>query len=193
MPQKILRFAVLLSALFIAACSTTVTGPSTSTSSNTSSRAQLVRDARQAMDNLYATTPRAKELSANSSGVLIFPDVLKAGLLVGGAGGDGVLFSNNGEVLGYYNVSALSYGLQAGAQKFSEAMFLMTPGAKQYLNSSDGWSVGSGPSIVVADTGMGKDFSTTTARSDVYAFIFGQAGLMAGIGVQGQKITRLGE
>ncbi|WP_233271575.1 lipid-binding SYLF domain-containing protein [Paraburkholderia acidiphila] len=67
-------------------------------------------------------------------------------------------------MLGYYNVSALSYGLQAGAQNFSEAMSLMTPGAKQYLDSSD-----------------------------VYAFVFGQTGLMAGLGVQGQKITKLTE
>ncbi len=145
------------------------------------------------MNSLYASTPHAKSLADNSFGILIFPGILKAGFLVGGAGGDGVLFSKDGRVLGYYNVSALSYGLQAGAQNFSEAMFLMTPGAKQYLDSSDGWSVGAGPSVVLADTGMAKDFSTTTVRSDVYAFVFGQTGLMAGLGVQGQKITKLTE
>jgi lipid-binding SYLF domain-containing protein len=70
-------------------------------------------------------------------------------------------------------------------------MFLMTPKAREYLDSSAGWSVGMGPNVVVAKAGMAKDLSTTTLRSDVYAFMFGQTGLMAGLGVQGQKITKL--
>jgi lipid-binding SYLF domain-containing protein len=191
MSRIFLRLALLLSVSVIAACNMANIGPSTTASSTASSHAELVRDARQALNNLYATTPRARELHASSYGILIFPGVMKAGLLVGGEGGNGVLFSKEGKVLGYYNVSALSYGFQAGAQNFSEAMFLMTPGAKRYLDSSDGWSIGSGPSVVVADTGMAVDLSTTTERSDVYAFVFGQSGLMAGLGVQGQKITRL--
>jgi lipid-binding SYLF domain-containing protein len=191
MSRIFLRLALLLSVSFVAACNMTTTGLSTISASSASSHAQLVRDARQALDNLYATTPHARELHANSYGILIFPGVIKAGLLVGGEGGNGVLLAKDGKVLGYYNVSALSYGFQAGAQDFSEAMFLMTPGAKRYLDSSDGWSVGTGPSVVIADAGIAKDFSTTTERSDVYAFVFGQSGLMAGLGVQGQKITRL--
>jgi lipid-binding SYLF domain-containing protein len=69
-------------------------------------------------------------------------------------------------------------------------MFLMTDDALSYLNSSNGWSVGVGPSVVVVDAGMGKSMTTTTLKSDVYAFIFGQQGLMAGLGVQGQKISK---
>jgi lipid-binding SYLF domain-containing protein len=75
-------------------------------------------------------------------------------------------------------------------QSFSEAMFLMSDSAVSYLNSSDGWSVGVGPSVVVVDAGMGKSMTSTTLKSDVYAFIFGQQGLMAGMGVQGQKISK---
>ena len=101
------------------------------------------------------------------------------------------MFSPDGRVTGYYNLASLSYGLQAGAQTFSEAMFLMNRDALDYLDSSSGWSIGAGPSVVVVDSGMAKDFSSTTLRSDVYAFVYGQAGLMAGIGVQGQKITRV--
>lgn len=196
MSLRPLRIAALLSAVFFAACSTTATTSSTSASSATtaaSTRAQLERDARTALNQLYASTPHARELGAKSAGVLVFPSILKAGLLLGGSGGNGVLFGNDGRVMGYYNASAVSWGLQAGAQQFSEAMFLMTPQAKQYLDNSDGWSIGTGPSVVVADSGMGTDFSTTTARSDVYAFIYGQEGLMAGLSVQGQKITRLND
>ena len=143
------------------------------------------------LNKLYSTSTGAKELSANAAGILVFPSIVKAGLLVGGEGGKGVLFSARGKVLGYYSVGAVSWGLQAGAQNFAQAMILMTPGALQNLNTVDGWAVGVGPSVVVADQGMAKDITTTTAQSDVYAFIYGQSGLMAGLGVKGQKITRL--
>jgi lipid-binding SYLF domain-containing protein len=191
MPLKAIRTAALLSPLLFAACTFTGSDHSSSTSSAASSHAQLEQDARRALHTLYATTPRAKELSAHANGILVFPSILKAGLMVGGSGGNGVLFSRDGRVLGYYNASSLSYGLQAGAQNYSEAMFLMTPSAKQYLEETDGWAIGSGPSVVVAESGMAKDYSSTTLRSDVYAFIYGQSGMMAGLGVTGQKITKL--
>ena len=70
-------------------------------------------------------------------------------------------------------------------------MFFMTKDALDYLDSSSGFEVGVGPSIVVVDAGVAKTLTTTTAKSDVYAFIFGQKGLMAGLGLQGSKITRV--
>lgn len=196
MSFKFLRIATALSAILVAACSST--GPTTAMNASdagreTSARLQLVQDARAALQNLYATTPRAKELSANAAGVLVFPSIVKAGLLIGGSGGKGVLFGPDGSVKGFYGAGAVSWGLQAGAQSFSEAMVLMTSEAVQNLDTAAGWSVGMGPSVVVADAGMGKDITTTTVRSDVYAFIFGQSGLMAGLGVQGQKISRLAD
>jgi lipid-binding SYLF domain-containing protein len=87
-------------------------------------------------------------------------------------------------------VRGLSYGMQAGAQSFSEAMFLMTDSAITELSSGTGLSVGVGPSVVVVDEGMARSMTTTTMKSDVYAFIFGQEGLMAGLGVQGQRIVK---
>ena len=162
-------------------------GPSISKGTQT----ELADNGRRALQELYATTPKAKELRARATAILVFPDILKAGLIVGGSGGNGVLFSPGGRVLGYYNAASVSYGLQAGAETYSEAMFLMTPEALKYLDSSDGWSVGAGPTITVVDEGLAKDLSTTTLRSDVFAFIYGQSGLMGGIGIQGQKITKL--
>ena len=155
------------------------------------SQTQLVEKARKSLDELYGISPKAKDLRSHVAGILVFPDVIKAGLIVGGSGGNGVLFAPNGRVLGYYNLAALSYGLQFGAESFSEAMFLTSSEALKYLDSSDGWSVGTGPNVVVVDAGMGKDVSSTTLRSDVFAFIYGQKGLMAAIGLNGQKITKL--
>jgi lipid-binding SYLF domain-containing protein len=100
---------------------------------------------------------------------------VKAAFLAGIQGGNGVPIEN-GKVTGVYNNTALSYGLQAGAQTFAEVVFLTTDAAVNYLHSSDGWSLGMGPSVVLVDVGYAKSLTTTTLQSDVYAFIFGQGG-----------------
>jgi lipid-binding SYLF domain-containing protein len=180
---RYLRLIFAIPLLLVAmACSTQQTA--------TSGDPELEAKARAALQQLFDTTPKAKDLQYQAKAVLVFPDIVKAGLIVGAQGGKGVMFSADGKVLGYYTARAVSYGLQAGAQSFSEAMFLMTDAAISYLNTSDGWSVGMGPSVVVVDAGMGKSMTTTTLQSDVYAFIYGQSGLMAGLGVQGQKISK---
>ena len=84
-----------------------------------------------------------------------------------------------------------SVGLQAGAQTFGYALFFMNDNALAQLDKNDGFEVGVGPSVVVMDEGKAKTLTTTTAKDDIYAFIFGQKGLMAGLGIQGNKITRL--
>ena len=63
----------------------------------------------------------------------------------------------------------------------------------QYLDRSDGWEIGVGPSIVVLDKGTGKSVTSTTLTKDVYVFIFNQKGLMAGVGIQGSKITKVSQ
>jgi lipid-binding SYLF domain-containing protein len=156
-----------------------------------SSNTQLDQEARTTLQALFSSTPKARELRGQAAAILVFPSILKAGFIAGVQGGNGVLIGRDGKTLGYYNASAVSYGLQAGVQKFSEAMFFMTDAAVAFLANSDGWSVGVGPSIVVLDAGMAKSLTTSTAQSDIYAFIFDQQGLMAGMGLQGQKITKL--
>jgi len=183
-----------LSALFVffvvVMCACACSGKKGPTISE-SGQVKLVEAARKSLDELYGISSKAKGFRSHAVGILVFPNVIKAGLIVGGAGGNGVLFSPDGRVLGYYNLAALSYGLQFGAESFSEAMFLVTSEALKYLDSSEGWSIGAGPNVVVVDAGMGKDLSSTTLRSDVFAFIYGQKGLMAAIGLNGQKITKL--
>lgn len=143
-----------------------------------------------ALEKLYASTPAAAELAKVSKGVLVFPDIVKAGLIVGGQYGEGAL-RVDGKTVGYYNTVAASYGLQAGAQTFGYAMFLMNDSALNYLKKSQGWEVGVGPTVVVMDEGLAKSLTTSTAKDDIYAFIFGQKGLMAGLSLQGSKITKI--
>jgi lipid-binding SYLF domain-containing protein len=154
------------------------------------SRAALERDARNAYNKLVAKVPAAKAASQKATAVLVFPKITKAGLMIGGQYGEGVLF-RGGKVAGYYNTAGASYGLQAGGQTYGYAMFFMNDGALTALTDADGFEVGVGPSIVVVDEGMGKSTTTITGQKDIYAFIFSQKGLMAGLGLQGNKITKL--
>jgi lipid-binding SYLF domain-containing protein len=147
-------------------------------------------DAKAALQKLYDSEPAAKLIGEKAKAVLVFPNIVKAGFVVGAQYGEGALIVN-GQVTSHYNSVAASYGLQAGVQSFGYAMFLMTDNALQYLHKSDGWELGVGPSIVIVDKGKAKSLTTTTLQDDVYAFIFDQKGLMAGLGLQGSKITKL--
>ena len=154
------------------------------------SGAELRRDASAALEKLYAQNPKARVLEANAKGILVFPTVVKAGFLVGALVGDGVLFQGQ-KANAFYNIAAVSYGYQAGVQEYSYAMFFMNDAALKYLDQSDGFELGTGPSIVVVDEGVAGGLSTSTLGHDIYAFIFAQEGLMAGLGLQGSKITRI--
>jgi lipid-binding SYLF domain-containing protein len=152
--------------------------------------AAISREAYAALNTLYEKEPVAKMLGEKAKAVLVFPSILKAGLIYGAQAGNGALIVD-GKTVAYYNITAGSYGLQAGIQEFGYAMFLMTDSARAYIDKSKGWEIGVGPSVVVVDAGVAKSLTTTTAKDDVYAFIFSQKGLMAGLGVQGSKITKI--
>lgn len=147
-------------------------------------------DATAALTNLYANTPGAKDLGEKAKGILIFPSILKGGFIVAGQYGDGAL-RKGGSTVGYYRSIAGSYGLQAGVQSFGYALMFMDDESLAYLGKSGGWEIGTGPSLVIVDKGMGKSLTSTTVKKGVYAFIFDQKGLMAGIGLQGSKITKI--
>lgn len=152
--------------------------------------AEIDTDVDSALMKLYEKTPAAKELAKVAKGILVFPDVVKAGFIVGGQYGEGAL-RVDGKTTGYYSTVAASYGLQAGAQSFGYALFFITDNAMDYLKKSEGWEIGTGPSLVIVDAGVASSLTTTTAKSDIYAFFFDQKGLMAGLGLQGSKITKL--
>jgi len=153
-------------------------------------RQKLQREANAALRSLTASDTAASLLAQKAKAVLVFPSILKAGFMFGGQVGNGVLFKK-GKAVGYYNSLAGSYGLQAGIQKFGYALFFMNDASLAYLDKSEGWEIGVGPSIVVVDKGKGKSLTSTTLTQDVYAFIFDQKGLMAGLGIQGSKITKI--
>jgi lipid-binding SYLF domain-containing protein len=183
--MRCLRLTTILWVLAFAASTLLSPNPA-----RAASAAELNRDATKVLQKLYKKSSSAKALGEKAKAILVFPSVVKGGFMIGGLFGEGVLLKD-GKAVAYYNTVAASYGLQIGAQKYGYAMFLMNDAAIQYLNKSDGWEVGTGPSIVVVDQGAAAGMSTTNLRDDVYAFIFSQTGLMAGLGLQGTKITKI--
>lgn len=150
----------------------------------------LDRDCRQALQTLYQTHPLAESISHTAKAVLVFPNIVKAGLVFGGSYGEGELIKG-GTVVDYYNSVTGSWGLQAGAQSYAYVVFLMTNEAVHYIEESHGWEIGVGPTVVVVDEGIAKNLSTSTLKDDAYAFIFSQQGLMAGVSIEGTKISKI--
>jgi lipid-binding SYLF domain-containing protein len=152
--------------------------------------AELARTSQVALQQLYASVPLAKELGPKALAILVFPKVTKAGLGIGGQYGEGTLLKS-GRAVGYYKTTGASFGLQAGGQQYAYAMLFMNAKALEQLDNANGFEVGVGPSVVLVDEGMAKTTTTTTLKDDIYAFVFGQKGLMAGLGIQGNKIARI--
>jgi lipid-binding SYLF domain-containing protein len=150
----------------------------------------LDKDSTQAVQNLTKSNATAAAIARKARAVLVFPNIVKAGLVFGGAYGEGTLMKD-GRVVQYYNSVTGSWGLQAGAQSYGYVVFLMNKKAVDYLEKSDGWEIGVGPTVVVVDEGVAKNLSTSTLKDDAYAFIFDQQGLMAGISIEGTKVSRI--
>ena len=154
------------------------------------SAAEIDREVDTVVQTLYNNVPVAPALVAQARGILIFPTIVKGGFLVGGEYGEGAL-RLGGQTVGYDNIAAASYGVPAGLQACGDALVCMTDVALQHLDRREGVEIGGGPSMVVVDDGVAKTLTTTIARADVSACLFGQEGLMAGRGLQGAKITRM--
>ena len=162
----------------------------TSITATADTAAEIDRDVDNAIQKLYARSSAAKELSTIAKAILVFPKIVKGGLIIGGQYGEGAL-RVGGKTQGHYSTAAASYGLQAGVQSFGYAMFFMTDKALDHMKKSKGWEVGVGPSVVVVDQGMARSLTTTTAKEGIYVFFFDQKGLMAGLGIQGSKIEKI--
>ena len=176
--------------LFTVLAFTCISGATLAPQVHAASAAQINRDARNALQDLYRINPKAKAIGARAAAVLVFPSVKKGGFVVAAQHGDGALISG-GRTIGYYKTVAASYGFQAGIQKFGYALFFMNQQAMAHLHDDGGWELASAPSIVVVDKGISKSLNTTNLKKGIYAYFFSQKGLMGGSGLQGSKITEI--
>lgn len=181
-----LRFPTFFAALAIVALAVGFNA----TSARAESAAIIEKNSRDALALLKKNSAPARDLAGEAAGILVFPKIIKGGLIVGGEYGEGALFKGNA-VSQYYSTAAASFGLQAGLQTYGYAMYFMNDEALKYLDNSDGWEIGTDPNVVVVDKGAGTSLTTTSAKKDVYVFFFDQKGLMAGLTIEGSKITEI--
>ena len=153
---------------------------------------ELEEEAQTALKALYARSPGAEALGAKAKAILVFPNVRKVAAIVGAQGGHGVMLKD-GKPTTEYRLTGLQLGLEVGGQAFSYAMFLMSESALEKLRSSKGFEIGADPNIVFVDAGAGVQMTTTSTQADVYTYVYGQKGMMAGISLQGTKISRVGD
>jgi lipid-binding SYLF domain-containing protein len=189
----LLKLAALAAAVTLAGCSTTgsVTKPKDDGASSTAeSRHAVDASYQETLDRLYSSTPGSRELVGKARGVLVFPRVISAGLVVGGAYGEGQL-REHGRVEGYYRTTTGSVGWQIGAQSRSLVFLFMTEDALERFRASKGWSGGVDASVAVLTVGANGAIDANAARAPTVAFIMTNAGLMAGVTLEGTKVTRI--
>jgi lipid-binding SYLF domain-containing protein len=151
---------------------------------------KLETEARRALQELEVKNAGARAIASRARAVLVFPRVTRAAFVFGGQGGRGVMF-RGGQPAGQYQFTGVTWGFSAGVQAFSYALYFMNEAGLASLESAKGWEFGVGPTVVVVDAGKAAQLTTTTAFDDVYAFVWGQQGLMAGVDLQGSKISKV--
>lgn len=140
---------------------------------------------------LLTTKPETEELRNRASGILMIPVVTKAGLVFGGAYGEGAL-RVDGATVDYFSSLQLNWGLQIGAKQYSYALFFMNDEAlDSFRNASGGWKFGAGLEAVVIDESNQTGVNTLDRLYDVVGVVFGQAGFHAGMSLEGTIYNRL--
>jgi lipid-binding SYLF domain-containing protein len=191
MRKLVLAVAVTVTSigLGLAGCTTTP-DKANSSSTNASKRRALDADVDATLSRTYSLVPGSRELIGKAAGVLVFPKVLQAGLVVGGESGNGALRVGSVST-GYYNTSSLSVGLQAGAQSKAVVFLFMTKDALDNFRRSAGWSAGADASVAVVKVGANGSVDTTTATAPVEVIVLTNAGLMGNLSVDGTKISKI--
>lgn len=178
------------SGLALAGCTTTPLGSGNSAVQNAAKRNAIDASVDATLTRLYNTVTGSRELLEKSSGVLVFPSVIAAGFWFGGQYGTGAL-RVGGRTEGYYSTLGGSFGLQIGSQSKAIIFAFMDQGALNNFVNSQGWSAGADATVALVTVGANGNIDTSTATSPVEAFVLTNAGLMAGISLEGVKISRL--
>jgi len=131
-----------------------------------------------------------EEFLNSAKGVLVFPNIIKAGFIVGGAYGEGAL-RIAGETVDYYNTVAASWGFLAGAQSVRAIIVFMQDDALKKFRESNGWEAGVDGSVTLVNIGAAGTIDTTTIKDPIVGFVFGNKGLMADLSLTGSKYTKI--
>jgi lipid-binding SYLF domain-containing protein len=158
--------------------------------SHAASKEEIDANVQEAIQNFYKQTSAGRQLAGKSAGMLVFPNVVKAGIGIGGEYGEGALLVK-GKTAAYYNVASASIGFQLGAQVKSQIVLFMTAKALEDFRKSKGWEAGVDGSVALATLGAGGEITTETAKQPIIGFIFSNKGLMYNLTFEGSKMTRI--
>ncbi|WP_241329783.1 BPSL1445 family SYLF domain-containing lipoprotein [Burkholderia cenocepacia] len=181
--------ALIVGSLALTGCTTTPDKPDNA-ATNASKRQSIDASVDATLSRMYSTVKGSRELVAKSRGVLVFPEVIQAGFIVGGQSGNGAL-RVGGSTVGYYNTSSLSVGLQAGAQSKAIVFLFMTQQALDEFRGSDGWAAGAGASVALVKMGANAAVDSNTATAPIQVVVLTNAGLMGDVSINGTKVTKL--
>lgn len=186
--RQFLAGGVAAAAGTLAGCATTLS--TDSASRNAQARREIDTGCDATLARLYRTVPGSQELLGKARGVLVFPSVIGAGFFVGGNYGRGAL-RIDGRTAGYFNTIGGSFGFQFGAQSRAVVYAFMTQGALERFMHSSGWSAGADATVALVKMGANGKVDTSTAVNPIEAFVLTNTGLMAGVSLEGAKVSRL--
>jgi lipid-binding SYLF domain-containing protein len=182
------RILSVLAVLLVLAVGCTTTG-SSSGDSDTRRRA-IDASVDNALARLFGQVEGSEELVGRARGVLVFPSVMEAGFIVGASRGQGAL-RVGGKTISYHATTSGSLGLQAGARSTAVFLLFMTDDALRRFQNSSGWTVGADASVTLIAVGASAQVTTATAQQPVIGYVLSNSGLMAGVSLDGARITRL--
>jgi len=143
-----------------------------------------------ALERFAKEVKGANEFLKAAKGILVIPNVLQAGLIIGGEYGEGAL-RIGGQTIDYYNITTASLGYQIGAQRKDVVLVFMDEAALKKFRNSDNWQAGVDGTVTVMEYGAEGSVDTTKFKQPIVGFVFGQKGLMAGAMIEGSKFTKL--
>ncbi|MBA1421520.1 MAG: hypothetical protein FAF03_12010 [Epsilonproteobacteria bacterium] len=151
---------------------------------------EIDKEVNIAIEKFKKDVPGGAKFLEQTKGYLVFPTVIKAGLIVGGKYGEGAL-RINGKTAHYYDMTAASIGFQAGAQQYGMLIAFLSDTSLNNFIRSNGWEAGVDGTITVSEWGKSKDISSISYEKPIIAFIFDEKGLMASISIAGTKFRRI--
>lgn len=183
------RQFVMASAVALVAPACTTTNPSTRANPE-AQRGSINASVDSALTKLYNQVPGSRESVARARGVLVFPNVVSAGLIVGGSYGEGALRIGP-RTAGYYSTTAVSAGLLAGGESRAVYVLFMTQEALEKFQASNGWTVGADASVTLLRAGADANVTSQVADQQVIGYVLANVGLMANLSIDGTKVSKL--
>jgi lipid-binding SYLF domain-containing protein len=157
---------------------------------NAASKEEIDIKVSAAINRFQSEVEGGQEFLQRAKGVLVFPEVIKAGIGIGGEYGEGAL-RINGSSVDYYSTAAASIGFQLGAQMKTVILVFLDSDALSKFRTSSGWEVGVDGSVALVEYGAGKNINSTNINDPIVGFVISNKGLMYNLTLEGSKISRL--